>query len=89
MQEGLPLEHGTKLLGDAREEALDGGVVRNKRDGAIKTSRSNITPEGLTPSICKTIQRMSYKLVLMLFGIQEANDSDCLFCTLAIWKSTS
>ena len=43
VQEGLPLEHGRKLIADALEELLDSGRVTEEGNGHLHSPRSNVT----------------------------------------------
>ena len=38
MEESLPPEHGSELLGDSLEELLDGGGVTDEGGGHLETS---------------------------------------------------
>merc|ERR1719391_630697 len=47
MEEGLPPEHGSELLGDPLEELLDSGGVSDEGCGHLETSRWDVTDSGL------------------------------------------
>ena len=47
MEEGLPPEHGSELLGDPLEELLYGGRVADEGGGHLETSGGNVADGSL------------------------------------------
>ena len=47
MEESLPPEHGSELLGDSLEQLLDCGGVADEGGGHLETSGGNVTDGGL------------------------------------------
>ena len=47
VEESLPPEHGSELLGDPLEELLDGGGVADEGGGHLETSGRDVADSGL------------------------------------------
>ena len=47
VEEGLPPEHGSELLGDPLKQLLDGGGVADEGGGHLETTRGNVAHGGL------------------------------------------